>query len=181
MSNRSADIQRATSRVALRTQVAHGIAYDAVIEAIIRLENNAVRAERPNGLLATAASNLLYSAWRRPTEERLHGADVLVEDSREPEAPARAGDADEAKFLQKSVSAAIGRLPRTDQTVINDYYLLGKSLAAIDRENGSRVGNAKNRLHRARLRLRRLLEEDPGRLQRPMEAGHVDNTRGAGR
>lgn len=63
--------------------------------------------------------------------------------------------------LHGSLRAAVDRLKDADAQVVRAFYLEGKSMKSICRENCEPMGTIKRRLHHARHRLRDVLLADP--------------------
>ena len=65
-----------------------------------------------------------------------------------------------ARQRQHQLQAALARPGAADRSLLSSSYIDGLDLAAIANIEGCSVGAAKVRLHRARQRLRQILEAD---------------------
>jgi RNA polymerase sigma-70 factor, ECF subfamily len=68
----------------------------------------------------------------------------------------------EKKQLQAQLYAALRRLAAADRSILAASYVEGLDLASVARIEGCSPGAAKARLHRARARLKQMLEQDDG-------------------
>ena len=108
--------------------------------------------------ILTIARNLALTRLSLPVTrtETSVGAETLEIAS---DAPA----ADEqlvARQRQHQVRTALAGLSAADRSLLSSSYIDGLDLAAIARIEGCSIGAAKVRLHRARQRLRQILEAD---------------------
>lgn len=130
--------------------LAEEIVHDAFVKAYLSLPDDAP--SFPFWLMKVCR-NLFYDHARRQK--------FLA-----PEAPPdRAGtDTPESLLLQKEDAAAlwraIGRLDRTDRELLTLYYFAARPLGELAALLGLTAAATRQRLHRARGKLRRILEED---------------------
>jgi RNA polymerase sigma-70 factor (ECF subfamily) len=122
--------------------------------------------------LYTIARNLAVDALARHGRDDRGSPDAIVVDRfadgrDDADAVPEDGDAPAERFeqrdAQRRLHAALRRLPVADRAVIALFYLAERDLADVARIEGTTVGAIKVRLHRARQRLRALMEHDDER------------------
>jgi RNA polymerase sigma-70 factor (ECF subfamily) len=139
-------------------------AEDIAQETFLRLWRNARQFDPslggPTTWILTIARNLALSHLSRP-ERR-----VEIEDGAEPpDIPSDARPPDEALLAKQQgarLHAALARLAPKDRSLLAASYFEDIDLAEIAHVEGCSAGAVKTRLHRARARLRTILEEDHG-------------------
>lgn len=130
--------------------LAEEIVHDAFVKAYLSLPDDAP--SFPFWLMKVCR-NLFYDHARR-------------QKFLSPEEPPEQTDAatPESLLLQKEDAAAlwraIGRLDRADRELLTLYYFAARPLGELAALLGLTAAAARQRLHRARLKLRRILEED---------------------
>ena len=135
-------------------------AEDAVQEIFLRAFNalgSFQLGRRFKPWLVSIALNTLKTAYGRlrRSRERSQNTDQPVLDASDsPE------DQVMAKQVRDSVRSAVVRLPKTLQSPVILYYLENMSVAEISESLEISVENVKSRLHRARKKLREILEAD---------------------
>jgi RNA polymerase sigma-70 factor, ECF subfamily len=148
-------------RMGLDSTTAEDIAQDT----FLRMWRNAGQFNPKLGGLTTwiltIARNLALTHLSRPVRKfELHGAEEPVEAASELPQP------DEhllAKQRRERLHAALSCLSPADRSLLAASYVDDLDLATIARIEGCSMSAAKVRLHRARMRLRQILEADDGR------------------
>ncbi len=155
-------------------------AEDAVQEASIRALLNLDRLQRPERFrawLTGIALNVLRT-WRRQSDgerqswEAIYGGRLEPTISPEQE-PGRIVEAAEAAA---SVRSALAGLPKAQRTAATLFYLGGLTQRETSALLGIELGAVKNRLHKARARLREELWEwqEDHRMQAEAQSGEVE-------
>jgi RNA polymerase sigma-70 factor, ECF subfamily len=139
-------------------------AEDIAQETFLRLWRNAgqfdAKLASPATWILTIARNLALTHLARPARR--------VEITNDAEPPDTACDrlqpdeALHAKQQRARLHAALERLAPADRSLLAASYVEDLGLAEIARIEGCTTGAVKVRLHRARARLREILEEDSG-------------------
>lgn len=170
----ASEIRRAARYVCLRLPVTSQDAYDAVVDALLKLDARNSPAEHPAALLATTAANLLRDKWARPRQEPVStlsdpkrrsrsGLQSSEEMSVTHEHGTRAEFAreEETRWRSKAIEQVLARLPHQERELVICHYFQGVPLETIDRARGDKSGTSKSRLHRVREKLRWLMKSDP--------------------
>lgn len=139
-------------------------AEDIAQETFLRLWRNArqfdAKRSSPATWILTIARNLALTHLARPARrvEIMDGAEPpdAICDRQQPD------EALHAKQQRARLHAALERLAPADRSMLAASYVDDLDLAEIARIEGCSTGAAKVRLHRARARLREILEEDDG-------------------
>ena len=138
----------------LRLSGDYQLAVDLTQESFTRcLARYGRKAGRP-ALLFTIARNALLDAVKKRREEALGGDEAV--------APAAEGDPERAVIQKQAVTRmldAIGQLQQTDRELIALVAADTLSYREIGDLLGISVGNVKVRVHRARLRLKAILDQ----------------------
>ncbi len=136
-------------------------AEDIAQEALLRVWRNAgqfnPRLARLTTWILTIARNLALTHLARPRPGQTVSDDALAE------LPSGDAAADEGMMARERLArlrAALTQLPAADRLLLAASYTSDLSLADIARIEGCTQGAAKVRLHRARARLRTLMETD---------------------
>lgn len=109
--------------------------------------------DQPMAWLTTVARNLLVSYYRRHKPAEL---DAMLETARVMADPGRSSEAAQA---ETAVTEALSRLPSPQAALIETFHLDRRSTAQIAKASGVSERAIEGRLRRARLRLRRELEQ----------------------
>ncbi len=170
----AADLERASRLVSVRLRASREEAFDAVVDALIKLNERGARADDPTAYLATTAVNVLRDLWKRRRERPASAASDADDRPRgvlrsaealsitqEHGAQVRLAREDETRWRRVTLQRSLDGLPARDREVMMRHYFQGVPLEAMDRERGEKSGTHKLRLHRARNRLRELLKSDP--------------------
>ncbi|MFN0007205.1 MAG: RNA polymerase sigma factor [Planctomycetota bacterium] len=167
-------IQEAAIRGVMRwTHLPRGEAEDLVVDAMLRLvRSRAVPHKSARALLVTTAVNILRSAREvkayeplriLPLAHRVEEGLAIAEEQDlanfEPDPALAMAEEDEKTVHRRKLRTAIEELSPTDRGLITAHYVEGRSLAAIDEASDESAGPAKNRLYRARERLKRIVME----------------------
>jgi RNA polymerase sigma-70 factor (ECF subfamily) len=137
---------------------------DIAQEAFLRVWRNAKSFDPKRGAastwILTIARNLALSHLSEVTRRRetFDEDEVLRAPCRGPRPDAVLED----KQRRARLAAALERLAPTERSLLAASYDEGLDLAAIARLEGCSPGAAKVRLHRARMKLRQILETDDG-------------------
>jgi RNA polymerase sigma-70 factor (ECF subfamily) len=110
--------------------------------------------ERPLAWLNTVAARLLSNHRRRPAAQRL-------EDSSGNSVPAPAVD-DDGAARDSMVRRALAKLPALQMRLLRAFHLERRPVAELAASMGISERGIEGRLRRARQRLRREIESDPG-------------------
>ena len=110
--------------------------------------------ERPLAWLSTVAARLLSNYRRRPAALRL-------DDGSGDTVPAPARDDNEAG-RESMLSRALARLPALQMRLLRAFHFERRPVAEIAESMGISERGVEGRLRRARQRLRREIESDPG-------------------
>lgn len=139
-------------------------AEDIAQETFLRLWRNAgqfdAKLASPATWILTIARNLALTHLARPA----HRVEIM-DGAEPPDAACDRPQPDEAlhaKQQRARLHAALERLAPADRSLLAASYIEDLGLAEIARIEGCATGAAKVRLHRARARLREMLEEDNG-------------------
>lgn len=194
------ELESASRIVKTRLRTTSQEAFDAVVDALIKLTERDASADDPPAYLATTAINLLRDRWARRKEvpaSSAHDSNTRrppglssAEDlstTQEHGVQVRLAHEDETRWRRVMLQRSIDALPARDRELMVRHYFQGVQLEALDREHGEKRGTHKLRLYRARNRLREALRSDPTAWQSLLESlrepldGIANTVRGPGR
>ena len=155
-------LYRLAWRLAGSRHDAEDLFQEVLVRAYAKLDE-LVRIEEPGAWLGRVMYNLFVDEHRRFRRRRLR----IVDESDLPGdgIAAFAGNGDphsdsERDEALKHVAAALERLPEEQRLILLLHDAEGYKLADIGALTGAPLGTVKSRLHRARARLRQILEDD---------------------
>ena len=139
-------------------------AEDIAQETFLRLWRNANQFDPKRSNLTTwiltIARNLALTHLSRPARRvEIAGASEVEDTASDALQP---DEALLAKQRREQLHAGLNRLSPADRSLMAASYIEDLDLADIARIEGATTGAVKVRLHRARLKLRQILEEDDG-------------------
>lgn len=144
-------------RMGLHQSIAEEIAQETFLRAWSRLgDYDPARAEFSTWLFTIARNLALHELSRAAVKHEVATAETLPEIPCDGVEPAHALH---RRQLRRRVHAALLDLPLTDRSALALAYFQELDLASIARIEDCTVGAIKLRLHRAKQRLRQLLEE----------------------
>jgi RNA polymerase sigma-70 factor (ECF subfamily) len=148
-------LYRAAYRLTRSVHDAEDLAQEVCVRAYPRLEELA-GLDNPRGWLLCVLQRLFIDQTRR--YERSHVESLAgLEDTLVSDAPAVADQADEALRKQR-LDRAWQRLGKEQRALLALHDIEGYSLAELTQMTGLKEGTLKSRLHRARVKLGRLLK-----------------------
>lgn len=134
-------------------ELAEDITQETWLRAVKAWRNDGLP-ERPPAWLHTVAARLLSNHRRRPAAQRL-------EDGSGNSVPAPAGD-DDGAARDSMVRRALAKLPALQMRLLRAFHLERRPVAELAASMGISERGIEGRLRRARQRLRREIESDPG-------------------
>ena len=147
-------------RMGLDAATSEDIAQDAFLRVWRNAKSFDPRLSAASTWILTIARNLALTHLSRSSQRREVNND---------EAAARAlcgaplaDEALEQKQQRARLDAALRRLAAAERSILAASYVEGLDLASIARIEGCSTGAAKVRLHRARAKLKRMLEQEDG-------------------
>ncbi len=147
-------------RMGLDAATAEDISQDAFLRVWRNAKSFDPRLGAASTWILTIARNLALTHLSRASQRR-----EVANEEAAGQAPCGAPLADEAlmrKQQRAQFDAALASLAPAERSLLAASYVEGLDLAMIARIEGCSTGAAKVRLHRARAKLRQMLEQDDG-------------------
>lgn len=149
-------------RVAFRFTGSEHDAEDLVQETCVRAYTNFEKLsglDNPRAWLLHVMRNLFIDTTRRYDHDHVSSLDAMVDvvaSSAEP-GPAEAAD---SELAAHRIEGSLRKLGKEHRTLLVLHDVEGYSLAELNAITGLKIGTIKSRLHRARVKLGRMLESD---------------------
>lgn len=163
-------LYRMAYRLTRSTHDAEDLVQEVCVRAYPRL-TELERLEQPRGWLAKVLYRLFIDSSRRYERSNVTSLELIdtgVLEAADPEPPEQA----ERALAQRLLDRAWVHLDREQQVLLALHDVEGYTLSELNEVTGLKEGTLKSRLHRARVRLGRLLQRD-GAAERPSRSGVV--------
>jgi RNA polymerase sigma-70 factor (ECF subfamily) len=162
-------LYRAAYRLTRSVHDAEDLVQEVCVRAYPRLEELA-GLESPRGWLLCVMQRLFIDQTRRYERSHVAPLDTRIEDTLVSDVPEVADQVDEALRKQR-LDRAWRRLGKEQQALLALHDIEGYSLAELIEMTGLKEGTLKSRLHRARVKLGRLLRRVEVAVESEIDSG----------